>query len=153
MPLVDRWLARIGDAQLLRGVTVLNIQHQFGNQVVQTRALLELGVSPSAIYWIEIPYTSSAPVREALYGLGVPPANVLVSDFRLLDVYASYQRERVARFLEGLLDDPPERLVVLDDGSYMLEALAAQARRLPSIAIVEQTTRGLIKIEDDPSLQ
>jgi S-adenosylhomocysteine hydrolase len=153
MPILDRWVERAAQDQPLSGVAVLNIQHQLGNQVPQTRALLKLGVSPRDLYWIEIPYTATPIVREALYGLGIPRENVVVSDFRLLDKYAPFQQARVLRFLRALLESPPERLLVLDDGSYMLEALASVRGRPPFVAIVEQTTRGLIKIEDSAALE
>src|SRR5438132_467731 len=52
-----------------------------------------------------------------------------------------------------LTDEIPQRLPVLDDGSYMLEALAGLRRRLPFVAIVEQTTQGLIKIEENAALE
>ena len=152
LPLLDRWLERAAETRPLEGVTVLNIQHQLGNHVPQTTALMELGVSPSDIYWIEIPYSATPAVRAVLYGLGIPEENILVSDFRLLDDYARYQRARVQRFLRAFADDPPERVLVLDDGAYMLETLAAVRRPLPPITIVEQTTRGLIKMEDNRAL-
>jgi hypothetical protein len=41
---------------------------------------------------------------------------------------------------------------VLDDGAYMLETLAAVRRPLPPLTMVEQTMRGLIKIEDNRAL-
>jgi S-adenosylhomocysteine hydrolase len=153
LPLLDLWLEKEAPSQPLRGFTVLNIQHQLGNHVPQTCALLELGVSPQDLYWIDIPYSATAAVREVLFDLGIPGGNVHVSDFRLLNAYAPYQRCRVASLVSDFLDNPPERLVVLDDGSYFLEALADLQGRLPSVAIVEQTTRGLIKIEDNPAVQ
>jgi len=152
LPLLDRWLERSRNERPLEGVTVLNIQHQLGNHVPQTTALIELGVSPRDVHWIEIPYSATPAVRAVLHGLGIPKENILVSDFRLLDDYANYQRARVQRFLRAFADDPPERLLVLDDGAYMLETLAALRRPLPSITIVEQTTRGLIKMEDNRAL-
>jgi hypothetical protein len=85
LPLLDRWLERSAHERPLEGVTVLNIQHQLGNHVPQTAALIELGVSPRAVHWIEIPYSATPAVREVLYALGIPKENILVSDFRLLD--------------------------------------------------------------------
>lgn len=151
-PILDRWLERAAPSKPLAGVTVLNIQHQLGNQVPQTCALLELGVAPDDVYWIDIPYSATPAVREVLLHLGIPRENFVVSDFRILGKYAPFQRKRVLQFLLNLLESPPERLVVLDDGSYMLEALVTVRRRLPFVAIVEQTTRGLIKIEDSSAL-
>jgi len=153
MPVLERWLERAAQERPLAGVTALLMQHQLGNQVPQTRALIELGVAPRDLYWIDIPYTSNAAVREALRGLGIPAENLFVSDFRLLDDYAPHQRLRVQGFLRDLFQHPPTCLLVLDDGSYLLEALSCLRRRLPRVAIVEQTTRGLIKIEDSAALE
>ena len=152
LPLLDRWLERAVEDRPLAGVTVLNIQHQLGNHVPQTRALIELGASPRDIYWIEIPYSATPQVRDVLYGLGIPDENILVSDFRLLDNYTHYQRSRVQRFIRSYLADPGQRLLVLDDGAYMLETLAALKNPVASISIVEQTTRGLIKLEESAAL-
>jgi S-adenosylhomocysteine hydrolase len=153
MPILDRWLKTAAQNRPLAGVTALLIQHQLGNHVPQARALIQLGISPEDIYWIDIPYTSTAVVREAVKGLGVPEDNLITSKFRLLDNYARFQRLRVQSFLRTLFDHPPERLLVLDDGAYMLEALAFLRTRLPGVAIVEQTTRGLIKIEESIALE
>jgi len=153
MPVLDRWLERAAQDRPLAGVTTLLIQHQLGNHVPQARALLDLGVAPKDLYWIDIPYTATPAVREAVCALGVPAQNMAVSRYHLLDRYTPFQRLRVQRFLRQLFTDPPQQLLVLDDGSYMLEALACFKRRLPRIAIVEQTTRGLIKIEESAALE
>ena len=153
MPVLDRWLEREAPARPLAGVTTLLIQHQLGNHVIQTRALLDLGVAPRDLYWIDIPYTSTPAVRKAVHELGVPWRNFLTSEYRVLEPYAPFQRLRVQRFLNELFENPPEHLLVLDDGSYLLEALACVRRRLPRMAIVEQTTRGLIKIEENAALE
>lgn len=148
MPVLERWLERAAQDRPLAGVTALMIQHQLGNHVPQTQALIELGIAPREIFWIDIPYTSTPAVREALHRLGIPRENVMISTFRLMDKYAPFQRLRVQRFIRERFADPPELLLVLDDGAYMLEALAGMRRRLPRVAIVEQTTRGLIKMEE-----
>ena len=154
MPVLDRWLDRAAGDRPLAGVTVLMIQHQLGNHVPQTQALLDLGVAADDLYWIDIPYTSTPAVREALSEIAIPVGNLLVGDFRVLDEYAPFQRSRVQRFLLDLFEDPPERVLVLDDGSYMLEALTGlRRRRRPAVAIVEQTTRGLIKIDENAALR
>ena len=152
MPIMDRWLERAAQDRPLEGVTALLIQHQLGNQVPQARALINLGVAPRDIYWIDIPYTSSSAVRDAVRALGVPEKNFMVSKFQLLSRYAAFQRLRVQECVRNFLANPPERLVVLDDGAYMLEALACIKDRLPHVAIVEQTTRGFIKLDENAAL-
>lgn len=153
MAILDRWLERAAQDRPLAGVTALMMQHQLGNHVPQTNALIALGIAPADIHWIDIPYTATPKVRDALHTLGIPERNMQVNEFKLLDDYAPFQRLRVQRFLRELFADPPERLLVLDDGSYMIEALACLKQRLPRIMIVEQTTRGLIKIEESAALE
>jgi hypothetical protein len=142
LPILDRWLERAAQGRPLAGVTVLMIQHQrWQSSPASTR--LELGVAPGDLHWIDIPYSSTRAVRDAVWELGVPAENLVVSDFRVLENYAPFQRSRVQHFLLKIFENPPAQLLVLDDGSYMLEALAGlRHRRLPKIAIVEQTLVG-----------
>lgn len=154
MPILDRWVQEHRERQPLAGVTALLIQHQLGNQVPQTRALLELGLEPERLFWLDVPYTSNARVRDAVIGMGVPRRNLITAhDYWVLEAYAPYQRRRVQALIRGFMDDPPERLLVLDDGAYFLEAAACFENRLPSVAVVEQTTRGLIKMESSAAMR
>jgi hypothetical protein len=153
-PVLDAWLEQQSGRKPLAGVTALLIQHQFGNQVPQARALLELGLDPQRLHWLDIPYTSTPAVRKHLISkLGIPEKNFSVSDYRVLEPYAPYQHRRVQRLLKAWLQKPPERLVVLDDGAYFLEAMASFQARLPSVAVVEQTTRGFIKVNESAVLR
>jgi len=152
MPLLDRWLDMQTSYLPLKGVTALLIQHQLGGQVPQARALIELGIAPEDLFWIDIPYTSSKKVQKALIRLGIPEKNLLIHRFMLMDDYGKYQRLRVQQFLRDLSSDLPPMLLVLDDGSYMLEALSCLRQHPRRVAIVEQTTRGIIKIEHNASL-
>ena len=148
MPILDRWVEEHRSWQPLKDVTALLIQHQFGNQVPQTRALLELGLAPERLFWIDVPYSSNPQVREAIAAMSVPPDNLIVSsDYRVLAPYAPYQRRRIQQMIRKLLDAPPQRLLVLDDGAYFLEAASCFRKRLRQVGVVEQTTRGMIKME------
>jgi S-adenosylhomocysteine hydrolase len=154
LPVLDRWVEKHGDRNTFKGVTVLQIQHQLGNHFPQARALLDLGLEPSKLIWVDIPYTSIPEVRRALIEeLAIPATNFHIHDFRVLDRYPPYQIKRVQEIFARLIADPPDRLVVLDDGAYFLEASSSFAKQLPAVAIVEQTTRGLIKLEENPTLR
>ena len=133
---------------------MLLIQHQLGNQVLQAEALIRLGVLPEQLYWLDIPYTANAEVRRQLTTrVGIPEKNLHQNNYKVLSPYASYQRHRSQEILRKFLDDPPERLVVLDDGAYFIEAMVSFKKKLPQVAIVEQTTRGLIKIEGNAAFR
>ena len=66
MPLLD-WAARwAGVDQPLRGWRVLFLQHQLENHLPQAELILDLGVEPGDLHWIDIPYTSSPEIRQEL---------------------------------------------------------------------------------------
>jgi hypothetical protein len=145
MPILERWIENHCARRPLADVTALFIQHQLGNQVPMTQAMLELGLEPERLFWLDVPYTSNARVREALVAMGIPRRNLIVAyDYDVLEPYAPYQRRRVQELIHGFLNDPPEQLLVLDDGAYFLEAASCFKDRLPRVAVVEQTSRGLI---------
>lgn len=155
MPIVDALVRQHEAEQPLAGHTALLIQHQLGNHVPQAKALIRLGLDPRDIYWLDIPYTSHEEVRTELRRLNVPKKNLTVGKYRLLDFYAPHQRLKVQKAIRRLLDDPPERLLVLDDGSHFLEgatSFAGFSERLKNVAIVEQTTRGLIRMNSNAAL-
>jgi S-adenosylhomocysteine hydrolase len=154
LPLLDKWVGDLQGKAPLKGVTILQIQHQLGNQFPQAKALLDLGLERTQMIWVDIPYTSIPEVRQALIEeLEIPATSFHNHDFHVLDRYPPYQLRRIQEVFAKLLSDPPDRLVVLDDGAYFLEAASCFAKQLPAVAIVEQTTRGLIKIEESATLQ
>ncbi|MFI4880800.1 MAG: hypothetical protein ACHQD6_10030 [Steroidobacterales bacterium] len=148
VPLLDLWMQAQKGAQPLAGTTVLLIQHQLSNQVPMLKALLDLGVRSEDVWWLDIPYTSHPAVRDYAAGqFGVPRSQLLQADYPVLAPYGPYQHARAIRTLRTITDRNPGSLIVLDDGAYALEALAAlsPARWPQQVAIVEQTTRGFIK--------
>ena len=107
MPLADEWLKRFDGRRPLEGVTALCIQHQLGNQVPQMRALLDLGLVPERLFWLDIPYTSNATTRAHVTRvLGVPEGNFIVSDYDVLEPYAPYQRARTQKTLSDTINSP-----------------------------------------------
>jgi S-adenosylhomocysteine hydrolase len=153
MPVLEQYLKRYAGTYPLSGVTALFIQHQLGNHVLMTKALIQLGLNPNQVHWLDITYTANPIVRTALQELGIPRENFRVHSYTVTEPYMPYQRRRVQQILYEFMRDPPERLLVLDDGAYLLEAMATFKQRLPRVAVVEQTTRGLIKIDENASLR
>lgn len=156
LPLLDAFVAeRAGTDQPLAGFTVALIQHQLGSIVPTTRALIRLGAEPRKMYWIDIPYTSNDVVQRELLALGIPADNFPRADYHLDMAYAPYQRRRVQELALRLRANiaTGEPLLVMDDGSYFLEAMSCFAGGFGSPRIVEQTTRGIIKIFADASIR
>lgn len=153
MPLLAEFVDQHRAKQPLTGVVGLFIQHQLGNQAPMTEALIALGLDPEQIVWLDVPYTSNSRVRHHLTDLcGIPEENFWIHRYRVLDPYPSYQRRRVQELVRNRLQRQSDRVVVLDDGAYFIEAAATFKKRLRNLAIVEQTTRGVIKIQENAAL-
>ncbi len=154
MPLLVDFVDRHRNGRPLEGVTALFIQHQLGNQVPMAQALIELGLDPREIFWLDVPYTASSRVRNHLIDhCGIPADNFWVHRYRVLDPYRPYQRRRAQELVRNMLALRPQKVIVLDDGAYFIEAAAAFRDRLPMVAVVEQTTRGFIRIASSAALR
>jgi S-adenosylhomocysteine hydrolase len=154
--LLDKWVKEQTKENIkpLEGITLLLIQHQLESQVPLVQAFIKLGLDPNNLYWIDIPYTSSERVRQAMNkSLKIPLGNFRNHSYHVLDKYSPYQIKRVGEIYKEFLSTKPNKLVVLDDGAYFLEAVSNFSNKLPAVAIVEQTSRGFIKIEDSKILQ
>jgi S-adenosylhomocysteine hydrolase len=154
LPLLDALVAERADAEPLRGVTAVLIQHQLGSIVPMVGALFALGLEPGRTLFVDIPYSANAEVREALQRIGLPPANFASGTYHLDQPYAKFQRRRVQNLAADVLaelsaDDP---LLVLDDGAYFVEAASCFARSFGDLRVVEQTTRGIIKLHADAAM-
>jgi S-adenosylhomocysteine hydrolase len=155
LPFLDAIVDHHGQERPFAGWTALLIQHQLGSQVRMARALLDLGIAPARMYWIDIPYTANGTVHAALLALGIPEDNFAPSYYNLELKYAAYQHERVQAMALRLAKTlrPTDHLLVLDDGAYFLEALTCIGAAPPDVRIVEQTTRGMIKLRQDATLR
>ena len=145
MPLLDLAVTRLKHRRPLEGKVLLLCQHQMQDELAQLDAFVELGADPSAIHWIDIPYTSRASVRAAAAAeIGIPTENFSVHTFEALGQYESYQIPRLRSWINERWAEVcgGRSLIVLDDGGYFLRALGA--RRPPGpVQLVEQTQRGI----------
>jgi S-adenosylhomocysteine hydrolase len=156
LPMIERLVSeRFRGTAPLRGVTAVLIQHQLGDIVAMVNALIQLGLSPSSIHWIDIPYTAHPKVARRLQGLGIPNDQFAPRRYRLDRPYAPYQRRRVQELILALRAKlgPTDRLLVLDDGAYFLEAAACFADPPGRLFLVEQTARGARKLRDDAAIK
>lgn len=150
MPMLRALIAEHREARPLEGLELLLLQHQMQDVCVQLRGFFEWGVRPEDVWWLDIPYTSHAAVRETAAHLGVPRENLWVHSFGSHEVYKGHQVRRVGRWLaERASAGRGKRLLVLDDGAYYLRALDA-AVEPGSVAVVEQTQRGLNMVREHP---
>lgn len=154
LPLLKDWIGKRVVNKPFKGATVFLIQHQLDDSYALVKALLDLGLERDQLIWIDIPYSARSEVREAMIkDLGIPEKCFRIHDFPLLELYSPYQLKRVQEVLVRLLMKPRCHLIVLDDGAYFLEAASCFAKRLPAIAVVEQTARGIIKMKESAALR
>lgn len=152
LPLLDAFVAERlpPDYRIDVDATVM-IQHQLGSIVPLTEALIALGADPRRMYWVDIPYSANATVAARLAGLGIPEANFAAADYTLEQPYAAYQHRRVTELVAELRQrfGRDARLLVLDDGAYFADAAACFEGAFGSLALVEQTHRGMRKVLGD----
>lgn len=156
LPLLEALVARHGADRPLAGWRCLFIQHQLGDVCCQAEATLALGIAPEDFFWAPIPYTAHPDLPSELHArTGVPVEHFFDSTYTLRTPYDAYMkratRAQIVAVLEGMSDG--DRLVVVDDGAYFAAAVAADAalaERLArlKVAIVEQTQRGIYKMEE-----
>jgi S-adenosylhomocysteine hydrolase len=145
MPLLSELVQRQKEQLPLVNSIVLLIQHQLQDSYAQVSSLLELGVDPTELYWIDIPYTSNASVRSAVQRLGVPARNFWSHAYHLGLQYRSYQCSRVHKWISELGEgiDRARKLIVIDDGAYFLEVAADIGWVFPNLCAVEQSQSGI----------
>jgi S-adenosylhomocysteine hydrolase len=145
MPLLNNVVLQHESRKPLANLAVLLIQHQLQDSYAQVSALLELGLDPKELYWIDIPYTSNGIVRSAVQGLGVPSKNFWSHAYRPTIPYRTYQLNRVREWIRSVARriERDRKLIVMEDGAYFLEAAADSECHLRKIAIVEQSQSGI----------
>ena len=156
LPMLERLVSeRLRGAAPFEGVTAVLIQHQLGDVVAMVSALVQLGLAPDRIHWIDIPYTARSRVARRLRDLGIPGKQFAPRGYRLDWAYTVYQRRRVQDLIVRLREElaPDDRLLVLDDGAYFVEAAACFAESPGRLFVVEQTARGARKLRDDAALR
>jgi hypothetical protein len=154
LPLVHDYLSHFTrGTSSLSDVDAVLIQHQVGSIVPLIKALVGEGLDPDRTYWVDIPYSSNARVRDELIALGIPAAHFSVSDFRLGQDLEEYQYHRVATTLERACRRAKgRRVLVLDDGAHALRASLRSRAAVSALRIVEQTARGMASLRKDPLL-
>ncbi|MGY1695404.1 hypothetical protein ACI780_10865 [Geodermatophilus sp. SYSU D00814] len=156
LPLVDRFLAEFasGERPLAHHAALL-VQHQMGTVVPMVAGLLTLGLRARDVWWVDVPYSANRTVQRHLAALGIPEPHFASPTHSLLEPYRPGQVRRVAAALvdaDAVLP-PGVPLLVLDDGAYVLQALAAGLVGVQRpLCIVEQTTRGVMHVREESSV-
>lgn len=148
----------LAPTQPLAGFSVLLLQHQMAQHVAFVDALRRLGADLTHSVAIDVPYSAHDVVAEGVTRLGL--GHLDRHQFTLQQAYGPYQRRRMEGWIRRLAAGWPKPMICIDDGGYLVEALAAMhgAAHGPGdgvdvpvavppalCGVVEQTARGLIK--------
>jgi|GEM_PF-2618999 len=128
----------------------LFIQHHLASLVPEVKAMASCGLDLQRAWFVDIPYSTSREVVDRLKtGMANPRQMSKAFNDPLAD-YAHAQSARVAFMLQGMMERPrPRPLLVIDDGAYFLRFLLDLSYHAPHLlshfkhgCVVEQTTRG-----------
>jgi hypothetical protein len=152
LPLVEEFCKEHLSTQLFANLDVLFIQHHLGPFIPRLRTMFQYGLEPSRCWFVDIPYSTNASVREELKRLGCPEAQMAEPLNDPIAPYSKRQLERVEFILRLYANwARRKRLLVVDDGAYFMRTLNWLIPREKELVldfkehptyIVEQTTRG-----------
>ncbi len=154
LPLLDLLLAErpVGDRPL-EDVTAILVQHHRGSLVPKLRTLFRLGLDPRHTFLVDIPYSTNPAVIAAVRALGVPADNLAKHEYRLDQPFAPCQLRRVSQLLDVVRQGATDgRVLVLDDGAYVLDAMSRTAGLPGRLSVVEQTVFGMRKVRERPEI-
>jgi hypothetical protein len=133
-------------------VDVLFIQHHLGPFIPKLKTMFHYGLEPSRCWFVDIPYSTNASVREELKKLGCSEVQMTGPFNDPIAPYSKRQLERVEFVLRSYANwKRSKKLLVIDDGAYFMRTLNWLLPRDKELVlgfkqrpthIVEQTTRG-----------
>jgi hypothetical protein len=109
------------------------------------------GLEISNCWFVDIPYSTNNRVRQELLHVGFPSDQMVEPFNDPIDPYAKRQIERVEYILSNLINRGRSKILVIDDGGYLIRTLNHILPRNKKMVwkfkergtyLVEQTTRG-----------
>ena len=147
--LVDR--ARSARFHFGKDTAIVAVQHMLRQTVELVRAAAGMGVDFKNIFALGKVYSNSLPVMRTLREMGVTVIDTTVPE---PGEFSSYFQRDVARLWDVatpiLAQRRIKRVIVLDDGGVCITSVPADILRRYSVCGVEQTTRGIVLIQETP---
>lgn len=130
---------------------IVAVQHLLRQTVALFRAMGELGVNPKNIFALGKVYSNSPPVIRTLRETGVTVINTTVPAPGEFHVSFQHDINRLwAVAAESLRRRCIRRIIVLDDAGACIASVPEDLVRRYSLCGVEQTTSGILLLEDNP---
>ena len=157
LPLLRAYRKRFPTPGAFKDCTVLFIQHLLGPTMPRLDAMWEEGLEKDRTFFVDIPYSTHTPLRDALVRKGVPEDQVARPFEDPLDSYSIRQAQRVRDAIRAIATKCPSgTLLVVDDGAYFTRVMHAFSIVDPGLfesfrgrtRVVEQTSRGHRHLED-----
>lgn len=135
----------------LSNVSVVACQYILGTTIDLFEALFEKGLKAENVHLLGKCYSTHAPTWEKLAKRGVdvsPSSNLFIADkdfdSQFKEYVTSFADQLIAR---GVFRDK-KRVIVLDDGGFLLQYLNEALEDMEAVTGVEQTSSGFEKLKD-----
>jgi len=150
LPLLNKLRKDYHDKKQFADVDVLFVQHHLGPFLPRVEAMSVDGMDHNRCWFVDIPYSTNAFVREELARKGYRRNQMTRAFSDPLENYGKSQSSRIAFLMQKLSQrNKPKRLLVIDDGAYFARFLKSMLLHAPDLmqsfagsCVVEQTTRG-----------
>lgn len=147
LPIIDLMVEKAPKLLLptLDKVAFVGVQHILETTATLFKGLIDLGVGPENMFFAGKPYSTSPEVAAAISDLGI--TLVPGAHHKIVGQYQQACREGSnkmwQRFIESIKSKSIEKIVVLDDGGRVLEAMPSFLKYDYMITGIEQTRGGL----------
>ena len=147
--LVDR--ARSAGFSFGKDTAIVAVQHMLWQTVELFRAVADMGVDPKNIFAVGKIYSNSQPVIAALREMGVTVIDTTVAAPGEFQAYFQHDVDKLWQVAaERFSEQRIKRVSVLDDGGVCITSVPSDVLRQYDVCGVEQTTRGMVLINEKP---
>ncbi len=127
------------------------VQHMLRQTVDLFRTMEAMGLPCANMFALGKVYSNSFPVIRSLRDLGVTVVDTTVPEPGEFSFYLQRDINRLWKVAgEKLAERRIKRVIVLDDGGACITSVPAEIRRRYAVCGVEQTTRGMVLVEEMP---
>lgn len=137
----------------LSNVSLVACQHILGTTIDLFEALFEKGLKAENVHLLGKCYSTHALTQEKLVKRGVdvsPLSNLFIADKSFDDQFKEYVQSFADQLIARGIFSDRKKVIVLDDGGFLLQYLNEVLEDAKGVTGVEQTSSGFEKLKDLP---
>lgn len=141
-----KYTQKIWDYPSLENVAIIGAQHLLESTLILFRALMERGLDPKSTFLLGKCYSSCHSVRNDFLedGFNICEESFFFDSYEPFDCYYSHIAREFAKHSLAQLDfSKIKKLVVLDDGGYLISAIHTLVPENIPVVSIEQTSSGI----------